>query len=642
MLDFMRRQQSRLKWVWVGIIVIFSLGLVTFYIPFGDLGSISITNDVAQVGSEAVTAREFQTAYGNYMQQMQSELTPELRRAFGFDRQVLQYLIGQKVIASEAKRIGLQVAPEEIQRKILSNPVFLAGGTFIGMERYESLLSQNNLTVEQFEGAIGTELLTEKLLSFITSGVGVDDKEVEEEYRRRNEKAQLTYFVIDPVKLESKVVLTDKDKRDYYEREKTKYNVPEKRKSRYIFVETLKYRVQATATDEEIQTYYDEHSEEYRLPEQVTAQHILFKTEDKTPQEVEAIQKKATDVLVRAKNGEDFSKLAREFSEDSSAAQGGNLGTFGRGRMVPEFERAAFSLGAGAISDLVKSEFGFHIIKVTEKQEGRLRPLDEIKEAIRPVLLFRKGEDMAKEIADKINVDLATNPDLNAVAEKYEVRVNETPLLEQSANIPELGASTEYQNKIFTMTKDQVGTAVQTERGYAIPQVVDIQPAHPASFEEAEPKVVADLRAEKGRELATETANKLQEQIKNGTSDVAALAKSVGGDVKTSEMVTRSGSIPEFGSLTDRDQEIFSLPLGKVGTPANLAGKTLVFSVKKREEINPEEMAKSLDSLRKEMLPTKRQRYFAAYINEAQKRMEESKEISINETTMTKIAEQIR
>ena len=168
--------------------------------------------------------------------------------------------------------------------------------------------------------------------------------------------------MIDPAKLESKVAtLSDQDLRTYYDKNKAKYNVPEKRKSRYAFVDMVKFRTELKADDDELRNYYDEHSEEYRLPEQVTAQHILFKTEGKTPEQVEAIRKKATDVLARAKKGEDFSKLAKEFSEDPSAKRGGDLGTFGRRSRdrCPSSSRLRSHLGVGAISDLVTTPVRF-------------------------------------------------------------------------------------------------------------------------------------------------------------------------------------------------------------------------------------------------------------------------------------------
>ena len=647
MLDFMRRQHSRLKWVLVAIIVILAAGMMVSLVPYlGDLNAVTTSGDVAKVGSESVSAVEFQTAYTNYLRSMQQrqELSPEVLKAFGFDRQILEFLIGQKVILSEAKRLGLEVTSEELAQRIMSNASFQAGGSFIGRDRYEALLQQNNMTADRFESTLRNELMAMKVQSLVTAGVTVSDKEVENEYRNRNEKAQLTYFVIDPAKLETKIaVLTDQELRTYYDKNSAKYNVPEKRKSRYAFVDMVKFRTELKADDEELHSFYGEHAEEYRLPEQITAQHILFKTEGKTPEQVEAIRTKATDVLARAKKGEDFSKLAKEFSEDASGRWGGDLGTFGRGSKPPQFEQAAFILGAGAISDLVTTPDGFHIIKVNARQESHLRTFEETKEMIRPRFLFDKAREKAKGIAEQIALELVTSKDLNAVAAKNGAIVKETDLVEQSAAIPELGANvTEYQTKIFSMEKDQVGIAMEVQNGYAVPQLVQIEAGHPASFEEARARVIGDARAEKARELATENTNKIRQQIEAGKGDVAALAQSVGAELKTSPKITRRGSLPEYGSLTERDQEIFSLPLGKVAPPSTFSGKTLAFAVKSRDDINPEEMKKELPMLRESMLPAKKEQYFSAYVQELQKKMQDAGSIAINESALSQISSRVQ
>jgi peptidyl-prolyl cis-trans isomerase D len=640
MLDFMRRQRSALKWVWVILIFIFSVTLVTLYIPFGDLPNVSITTDVASVGSENVTAREFQSAYRKYVERMRGQITPEMMRAFRFERQIMDALVVRHVITEEARRLGLDVSPAEIEQKILENPVFRENGAFIGGARYQAILAQNNLTIEDFESTIANELLTDKLKSFITASVGVSDKDAETEYKRRNEKAKLDYFVIDAAKLEGKVTVSDQDQRDYYEKNKAKYTIPEKRKAKYAFFEALKLRSEVKVTDDELRQYYDQHREEYTLPERVKAQHILFRTQGKTPEEIEKIREKARGVLDRAKKGEDFSSLAKQNSEDSTATTGGDLGDFGRGQMVPEFENSAFSLGVGAISDLVQTQFGIHIIKVNEKQERRQRPFEELKEAIRPIVETRKAEQRASELAQQLAVDLVNNKDLDAVAKKYNAQISETPLIEPGQAIPALGNATELDRKMFTMSKGEFGTAIQVDRGYVVPQVIEIAAAHPASFEEARDKVVVDVRTEKAQQLGAEQAQQIQEMLKSG-KDLAAAAKAVGGEIKTSELLTRGSSIPEFGSMAEADKEMFTLPLRKPGTPLTVAGKTVAFAVKERQEIKLDEMKKSLEMIRTELLPQRREQYFEAYIQEVRKRMEANNEIEINEAAMTQIAQQI-
>jgi len=640
MLVFMRRQRSALKWVWVILIFIFSVTLVTLYIPFGDLPNVSITNDVASVGNDSISAREFQTAYRNYIDRMRGQLTPEMLRAFRFEHQIMDALVMRHVMTEQARRLGLNASVADIEQRILENPAFREAGNFIGRARYQAILAQNNLTIEEFESGVRDDIMTDKLKSFVTAGVTVSDKEVETEYKRRNEKAKLDYFVIDPAKLDDKVTLTDQDKRDYYEKNKAKYSVPEKRQARYIFVETVKMRSQVTVSDSELRQYYEQHQSEYRLPDRVTAQHILFKTQEKKPEEIAAIRQKARDVLERAKKGEDFESLAKQFSEDTSAANGGDLGSFTRGQMVPEFEQVAFSLTPGAISDLVQTQFGIHIIKVKEKQEARNRPFEELKEAVRPIVSTRKAEQKVSDVAQQIAVELVSNKDLNAVAQKFAVEVKETGLVEPGQPIPELGNAAELERRMAMMAKGEIGTAIPVERGYVVPMLTEIAPAHPASFEEAQTKVAADVKAEKVQLLATEKGNQVQELIKAG-KDLATAAKTVGAEIKTSELLTRGASVPDFGSIAEFDKEIFSLPIGKAGTPSTISGKTFAFSVKERQEINPEEMKKSMETVRTEVVPGKREQYFSAYMQEIRKKMETNKEIRINESILTQLAQTI-
>jgi peptidyl-prolyl cis-trans isomerase D len=640
MLDFMRRQRSTLKWVWVVLIFVFSTSLVLLYIPAGDLPSVSMTNDVASVGGDSITAREFQMAYRTYVDRMRGQITPEMMRAFRFERQIMDALVSRKVVTEEARRLGFDATPAEIEQKILENPVFRENGAFVGNSRYQAILAASNLTIEDFESQIANEILTEKLRSFITASVSVNDKDAEEEYKRRNEKAKLDYFVIDAAKLEDKVNASEKDQRDYYEKNKAKYTIPEKRKAKYAFFEALKLRPEVKVTDDDLRTYYGQHRDEYTLPERVRAQHILFKTQGKTPEEIEKIKEKARGVLDRAKKGEDFGSLAKQFSEDSTASNGGDLGDFGRGQMVPEFENSAFSLGVGAISDLVQTQFGIHIIKVNQKQERRERPFEELKEAIRPIVETRKAEERASELAQQLAVDLVNTKDLDAVAKKHNAQIKETPLMEPGQAIPELGNAAELDRKMFSLNKGEFGTAIQVDRGFVVPQVVEIAAAHPASFEEARDKVAADARTEKAKEAAAEKTKQVEEMLKSG-KDLATVAKAAGSEIKTSDLLTRGSSIPEFGSIGEADKEMFTLPLGKPGTPITVAGKTVAFAVKERQETKPDEMKKSLEMVRSELLPQRREQFFEAYIQEARKKMEAKKEIKVNDAVVTRLAQQV-
>jgi len=316
MLDFMRRQRSKLKWVLVLVIVVLGGGMVISFIPGvgdGNRLSASRSSDVARVGNETVSATEFETSYRNYLRSMQQrqELSPEILKAFGFDRQVLNALVEQKIKLAEAKRLGFDVTEEELANRIMTNPSFQAGGSFIGRDRYQALLQANDLTMERFESVVRDELLVGKVQSFVTAGVTVSDKEVEDEYRNRNEKAQITYFVIDPAKLETKIAaLTDQELRTYYDKNSAKYNVPEKRKSRYAFVDMVKFKTEMKA---------DATADTKAAKAQAKADKKKAKAEAKAAKKAAAAEKKAEKSAADAKATD--KKANAEATKDKAVAK---------------------------------------------------------------------------------------------------------------------------------------------------------------------------------------------------------------------------------------------------------------------------------------------------------------------------------
>ena len=643
MLDLMRRQHAKLRWVLVLVLAVTILSFVVAYIPtFSDITSGAPSSEVAKVGSETVTAKEFQSAYRNTINRMGSQVPAELLKAYGFDTQVLNGLISQHVMSVEARRLGLRVSDAEIQDKILAIPVLIENGQFIGHARYQALLAQNGVTVEDFENQVRSQILTEKMQSLIGASVSVTDKEAEEEYRKRNEKAKIDYFVIDPTKLESKMTASDPELHEYFDKNKAQYKEPEQRQAKYVFADNVKFQKEATVTDQELQDYFNQHQEQYRLKELVGAQHILFKTEGKTPEQVEAIRKKALEVLAMAKKGGDFGALAKKYSEDSSASRGGDLGEFERnGQMVPEFEKAAFSLEPGAISDLVQTQYGFHIIKVNKKQEPKLRDFNEMKGAIRIIVMGIKGRAKAEDVSRQVAADLRTNKNMEAVAQKYGAEVRESPKLTAASKLPGLSNSAEVIKQLFSMAKGEFSTPIQNDEGWVVASVSDIVAPHDSTFDEAKMRVADDLKREKAQKLAKEKSTEVEAGIKAG-KDLATLAKAAGLDVKTSDAIARGGSIPEFGAIADRDKEIFSLPLGKVGTPSTVASKTLVFAVKERKPLDPEEVKKGLDTVRASLIDSKRNLRLQDWIEVAQKRMQNDKAIKINQTALNQITETTR
>src|SRR5205823_9773265 len=185
-------------------------------------------------------------------------------------------------------------------------------------------------------------------------------------YRRRNDKVKLSVVSFAADKFRGQVNATDQDVAAYFDGHKNDFKIPEKRKIRYLLIDVDAMRAKVIVPPADVERAYNDNLEQYSTPEQVRASHILLKTEGKDDAAVKA---KAEDILKQAKSGADFGELAKKYSEDdSNAKNGGDLDFFGKGRMVPEFDRVAFAMEPGQISDLVKTEYGYHIIKLTDKK----------------------------------------------------------------------------------------------------------------------------------------------------------------------------------------------------------------------------------------------------------------------------------
>src|SRR5260370_31420950 len=270
---------------------------------------------------------------------------------------------------------------------------------------------------------------------------------------------------------------------------------------------------------------YQANIQQYQVPNRVHVEDILFMTVGKTDAEVEEVKKKAEDVLKQVKKGGKFEDLAKKYSEDpGSKDKGGDLSWITQGRAVPEFERTAFSLSPGQVSDLVKTQYGFHIIKVLEKDTAHTKPFDEVKDSLRAPLLLSQADKLASDISDKLSAAIrqSNKISLDDLAKQYRLTVNETRPISATDPLLELADSKEAKNAIFQLRTGELNPPVRTDRGYVVLSVKSIQTAHQGSLEEVRDRVIADLKREKSTELAKTKAEELIKRVKAGEKFDAA------------------------------------------------------------------------------------------------------------------------
>ncbi len=624
------RQQLFSRILLGAVVLVLAGGMLLYLVPsMPGTGDAASTDTVAKVGDESVTTDEVRQQLSEIEQR--NQVPKQLESLYA--QQILKQLIFQKEIEYEAKRLGIHVSDQERAERIRQFlPTAYNGDTFVGMDRYAAeVQGRFQMTVPVFEEQIRQGLLLEKFRKLVTDGISVGPNELQDEFRYRNEKIKLDYALIKPEDLAAKINPDADEIRAAYEKNKSKYLVPEKRVVRYALADVNQIRQNTQVSDDELKVQYQQDIQQYQVPNRVHVDHILLMTVGKTPAEVEEIHQKAEDVLKQAnKKGANFEELAKKYSEDPGTKdKGGDLGWITQGQTVPEFEKVAFSLPKGSISDLVKTQYGFHIIKVLDKETAHTKTFDEVKDSIRAPLMLAKADKQGADIADKLSAAIrqSNKTSIDDLAKQFHLTVGETRPVSASEPILELGNSKEVKDAIFGQRPDELSLPIHTDRGYLILSVRGVLPAHQGTLDEVRDRVIADLKQQKSTDIARQKADDLEKRLKSGEKFETA-AKALGLDPKTSDLFARNGSIS--GAASGKQlSAAFQLKPGDVGQPLNLGASWFVYRVAEKQEPNPADFDKQKKDLTDQVLQTKRNLAFEAFRTSLEARLKREGKLRI-------------
>jgi peptidyl-prolyl cis-trans isomerase D len=629
MLDRMRRHKGWLKWS-LGLVAV---AMAVFLIPADFLGPTTTTTVgaapgevLAEVEGRDITAGDFQQRYLSqiqaYRNQFGGNINDQLLRQLGIDQQILTQMIDEHVALIEAERHGITVSDEELAQQILTIQGLQENGQFIGEERYRQLLASQNppMTPAQFEDSLRRSMIIDKLRAALTDWMAVADADLEREYRLRNEKAKLQVVALTADAFRSQVSVTDAEVAAHFESKKAEYRVGEQRKIRYLLLDRDQARQRVTVPPADVQRYYNDNLQQYQTAEQVRARHILLNTAGKDEAEV---RKQAEGILAKVKGGADFAELARQLSEDQGTkGMGGDLGLFGRGQMVPEFESAAFALEAGQISDIVKSQFGFHIIKVEEKRPGITQTLDQVRPQIQQILQTQIADQQITDRARQLDERIDDPADLNTVANELGVMLQESGLFQREDPVPGLGAAPQISDAAFRLNDGEVSDALNSPRGPVFIAVTEKKDPYVPALDEVKERVRQDLIRERATELSRQRAAQIAVSLKSAGSNFAAAAKAQGLEAKESELVTRDAALPDIGVSPEVDRVAFTLPAGSVSEPIQTADGTVIVRVVERDEVTPDEFRLARERFRAELLNERRGRFFTSYMSKVKDGLE--------------------
>ena len=618
MLDRMRRHKGWLKWSLALVVLTF----VVFYIPDFLTPSVGASPNevIAEVEGEPITVGTFSRRYNAqinaYRNAYGGQLNDQLLKQLGIDRQILNQLVDEEAMVAEATRQGITVSDAEIRERILSLPGFQENGRFIGEQRYRTLLQMQNppMTTSEFERQLRRALQIEKLRNTVAGWMSVSDQDVAAEYRRRNEKVKLDVVQITPAAFVNQVNVTDAELTAYFDKAKDKYRIGERRRVKYALLNVDQVRNSIVVPDSDIEAFYKQNLQQYQTPAQVRASHILLKLEGKDEKQVQAL---AEEIAKKAKAGADFAALAKQYSEDdSNNMNGGDLDYFGRGRMVAEFEQAAFAMKAGEISNPVKTAFGYHIIKMVDNKPDTTRSLAEVRSEIVEQLKWQKAQAEAEKIAKSLEGAMKSAADLDRVAKERSLTIVETGLIQQNEPIQGIGQQPELAGRVFAMPEGQVTPAMRVATGWVFATVTGRQDPYVPQLAEVRARVSDDLKQEKAAELAKQRAAQVAADLK-GAKDFAAAVKRNNLEVKTTELLARGSAVPDIGMSEAVDAAAFSLPVNGVSDAITTPTGTAVVRVVERVDVTDAEIEQGKDALRDEMVNQRRDRFFGAYMEKA-------------------------
>lgn len=568
MLDLIRKKQRSVlvKIVFWTIIAAF-VGTIFLVWGRGNSGPGGGGNAVVHVNGDSISYQEFQVAYQNLRQQMEQRfgrsLPPEIEKRLQLNEQTYEQLVDRLLLLQEADRRDIEVGKDELRQAIADVPAFQRKGQF-DRNLYQQVLAYQHLTIRAFERNMREQLQLSKLIDAVRQEAEVTEQDVEQEYRNRNEKVDLAFVKLAPGRYEGKVEVTEEALQTYYQEHRESFRQPEKMALRYVRFDPDRYKKEITVDEAAIQEYYDKHQERFWVAEQVKASHILFRL---TPDmDEDGRQKKralAEKVLEKARAGKDFAELARTYSDDAgSAIDGGSLGYFTHGTMVPAFEAVAFAMKPGQISDIVETSLGYHIIKCEGYKKERTKPLDDVRNDVRAALLDELARQKALDKAMMAYSAHRQDGDIDAVALANGLEIQETGLFARGDNIGGLGSDDELVMTAFALKEGELARPIVREQGVVTFVVKERHASYIPELDEIRADVERAYRRQESVDLARQAAEEILAALKAGKqlADVAGKEKIA---VQETGFFPRSygNFIPRIGTSEALSETAFSLTM---------------------------------------------------------------------------------
>jgi peptidyl-prolyl cis-trans isomerase D len=638
MFDLFRSRQKAVRYMLIGLLSVVALSMVTYLIPgFGGTQK-STENDgvLADIGNTKLTAQEVVSAMQAIVQR--GNLPPEMVDVYV--PQIVDEMVQQRAIAYEFSHLGLTISDDEVLVGLQSvNPQYFKDGVLIGKDEYEQRLASQGMTLQDGVDDMRRQLMIVKVKNIVYASILVPDKEVLDEYKHQKERATIQYLAFAPAKFQADIKPTDQDLHAFFEAHRAEYFTPEKRSFQVLIVDQAKLEQTMVIPDAELHAAYNASMDSFRMPERVKAQHILIKTQGKSDAEKKAAQAKAEDILKQLKAGADFSELAKKNSEDSSnAPKGGDLGWFQRGQMVPEFDKAAFAMKPGELSGIVTTEFGYHIIKVNEKENARVKPFDEVKGDLATELKKQRITEQMQKTADAVHDALAKAPGSAAdVAKRFGVDLVTVKDATPGSPVPTLGSVPEIDNALAQVKPNEVSPVLTLPANRLVVAVLtERSTPRPAIFSEVESKVKDRLSSEKAIAVAKDKAKEAAAKLRAG-EDIEKVAKEYKLEVSKPAEFGRSDSVEGLGQAA-YVMDAFSSPVGTVLGPVDIMNRDVVYKVTAKLEPDMAAFAAEKETIRQNIRQREANERWNLFMDSVTAKLTAEGKLKVNKELVNKLA----
>jgi peptidyl-prolyl cis-trans isomerase D len=632
MLSLMRKNAGS----WLIKIVLFAIVIVFVFWGVGSMRSRNKT-EVAEVNGEVIPVEVYRQAYYRMMD--------DLRRAYGGQvddkflkmmnpgQMALDRLVERILLSQEAGRLKIEVGSDELAQAIYSMPVFQVNGAF-SKRRYLQVLAQNNLSDQRFRMDRKDAMLLNKLRAIVLVGVVASEDDAKAWYDWKNTRVSIEYALFNPERY-GDLQPTDAQVRSYFDDHKDNYRTEPRIKATYIYFDPETMKSEVKISEEEIAAYYQEHKAEFQKEKRVKARHILFKVDKGADADlVDARKAEAMKVYEMAKAGKDFAGLARKYSEGPSKDNGGELGWFTRSQMVEPFADKAFSMAAGEISEPVRTEFGWHVIKVEQIEPATTQSLEQAAASIRNKLTSEKAKELAHKKADALYDSVFDGDDLLAAAKSQQAPVRQTDYFTaQGPMEKEIADKRKFAKIAFGLDKMAISEVQEFGDGYLILQVTDLKPAVVPEFEQVAERVKADTVKDQQKQKAKADAEAFLAELKKGGA-FAQVGAQFHVEPKETPLFGRNGAIPTIGNEQQISQTAFELTKDKPLAENAVQGHKGWYAIRLKERQAPEEkgFAKERKMILKQLTEQKQKAAYQAWMADLRSRSK----ITVNQSLLEK------